>query len=176
MSPKTLPSRYIQLPEKRVTTEKVIIDAATTNGKGALLSPAAATLGVFQIVNHGMSMDELNQELLVLEGKFSVGNGLVHDKFQSLRGDDVTKKQDKLSQLCVEKGHLVSALEDARKKIQKLEAQITDLCERLKTAKERLMTVKVNEMAILSRQNDVQQQFNVEMEEVIEWCNVQKQA
>ncbi|ESQ50722.1 hypothetical protein EUTSA_v10023159mg [Eutrema salsugineum] len=80
ISPKTLPSRYIQLPENRVTTEKLIIE--TGKGKDGLLSPvipvidvsdwknpnvaeeiceAAATLGFFQIVNHGVSVDELNE-------------------------------------------------------------------------------------------------------------------
>ncbi|KAL0687176.1 hypothetical protein Bca4012_086853 [Brassica carinata] len=81
ISPKTLPPCYIQLPEKRVTTEKLIMEAATT-GKGALSAPvipvidvsdwknpnvaeeiceAAATLGFFQIVNHGVSVDEQNE-------------------------------------------------------------------------------------------------------------------
>ncbi|KAF2542080.1 hypothetical protein F2Q68_00029096 [Brassica cretica] len=81
ISPKTLPPCYIQLPEKRVTTEKLIMEAATT-GKGALSAPvipvidvsdwknpnvaeeiceAAATLGFFQIVNHGVSLDEQNE-------------------------------------------------------------------------------------------------------------------
>ncbi|KFK24987.1 hypothetical protein AALP_AA8G051800 [Arabis alpina] len=80
MSPKTLPSRYIQLPEKRVTTEKLIVDNTKT-GKGCLPSPAipvidvsdwenpnvaeeiceaATTLGFFQIVNHGVSVDQLS--------------------------------------------------------------------------------------------------------------------
>ncbi|XP_056857127.1 feruloyl CoA ortho-hydroxylase F6H1-3-like [Raphanus sativus] len=81
ISPKTLPSCYIQLPEKRVTTEKLIMEAATT-GRGSLSTPvipvidvsdwkdpsvaeeiceAAATLGFFQIVNHGVSVDEQNE-------------------------------------------------------------------------------------------------------------------
>ncbi|KAG2311633.1 hypothetical protein Bca4012_026095 [Brassica carinata] len=58
------------LVDKRVTTEKLIMEAATT-GKGALSTPvipvideiceAAATLVFFQIVNHGVSVDEQNE-------------------------------------------------------------------------------------------------------------------
>ncbi|CAH2073944.1 unnamed protein product [Thlaspi arvense] len=81
ISPKTLPSCYIQLPEKRVTPEKLIIETTTT-GKGGMLAPvipvidvsdwknpnvaeeiceAATTLGFFQIVNHEVSVDEQNE-------------------------------------------------------------------------------------------------------------------
>ncbi|KAF3599137.1 hypothetical protein F2Q69_00036095 [Brassica cretica] len=79
ISPKTLPSCYIQLPEKRVTTERLIMEAPTT-GKGALSAPGpenlglnlccggdlrgrcdCATLGFIQIVNHGVSVDEQNE-------------------------------------------------------------------------------------------------------------------
>ncbi|CAF2073830.1 unnamed protein product [Brassica napus] len=49
ISPKTLPSCYFQLPEKRVTTERLIMESPTT-GKGFI-----------QIVNHGVSVDEQNE-------------------------------------------------------------------------------------------------------------------
>ncbi|CAN7072626.1 unnamed protein product [Brassica oleracea var. botrytis] len=80
ISPKTLPSCYFQLPEKRVTTERLIMESPTT-GKGPALPvipvidvsdwknpsvaeeicEAAATLGFIQIVNHGVSVDEQNE-------------------------------------------------------------------------------------------------------------------
>uniref|UniRef100_A0A1J3GM43 Feruloyl CoA ortho-hydroxylase 1 n=1 Tax=Noccaea caerulescens TaxID=107243 RepID=A0A1J3GM43_NOCCA len=92
ISPKTLPSRYVQLPEKRVTPEKLMIEATTT-GKGGSLSPvipvidvadwknpnvaeeiceAATTLGFFQIVNHGVSLDEQNELRAAGRGFFNL--------------------------------------------------------------------------------------------------------
>ena len=45
ISPKTLPSCYFQLPEKRVTTERLIMESPTT-GKGALSAPGLENLGL----------------------------------------------------------------------------------------------------------------------------------
>lgn len=83
ISPKTLPSRYIQPPEERLAASKIlaagelsvpVIDVSDwTNPRVAEeICEAASTFGFFQIVNHGVSAEELHAVRMAARGFFGL--------------------------------------------------------------------------------------------------------
>ncbi|KAG2277270.1 hypothetical protein Bca4012_042457 [Brassica carinata] len=100
----TLPSPYIQPPQERYTSDKIISSQVPVIDVFDWLDPrvareicdAVAELGVIQIVNHGIAPEELKAVIAAARGFFelpveerkmywkgSSGDGVVDNKFHS---------------------------------------------------------------------------------------------